>query len=119
MPSSELDDPLYLFLEVPSFLPLGGDSQLSVTLMNPGDQEKMVQLVIGAQAVYYNGVLAIDLWRKKLSLRVGANQGNSLWPHQTPHTPGSTLGAAHRFSRVALDPGARSPCQSLNTYYWA
>ncbi|XP_033620863.1 erythrocyte membrane protein band 4.2 [Fukomys damarensis] len=73
-PSCELDDPLYLFLEAPRFLPLGGDAQLSVTLNNPGDQEKMVQLVIGAQAVYYNGVHATDLWRKKLSLRLSANQ---------------------------------------------
>ncbi|XP_021097404.1 erythrocyte membrane protein band 4.2 isoform X2 [Heterocephalus glaber] len=73
-PSCELDDPLYLFLEVPSFLPLGEDAQLSVTLNNPGDQEKVVQLVTGAQAVYYNGVLATDLWRKKLSFRISANQ---------------------------------------------
>lgn len=77
-PSCELDDPLYLFLEAPSFLPLGGDAKLSVTLKNPGDQEKAVQLVIGVQAVYYNGVLATDLWREKLSLRVSANKGNSL-----------------------------------------
>nr|XP_023423259.1 erythrocyte membrane protein band 4.2 [Cavia porcellus] len=73
-PSCELDDPLYLFLEAPSFLPLGGDAKLSVTLKNPGDQEKAVQLVIGVQAVYYNGVLATDLWREKLSLRVSANK---------------------------------------------
>ncbi|KAM6181718.1 protein 4.2 [Erethizon dorsatum] len=72
-PSCESDDPLYLFLEAPSFLPPGGDAQLSVTLNNPGDQEKVVQLVIGVQAVYYNGVLATDLWREKLSLRLSAN----------------------------------------------
>ncbi|XP_012369300.1 erythrocyte membrane protein band 4.2 [Octodon degus] len=72
-PSCDQDDPLYLFLEVPSFLPLGEDAQFSVTLNNPGDQEKEVQLVIRAQAVYYNGVLATDLWRKKTSLTLGAN----------------------------------------------
>ncbi|XP_066132985.1 protein 4.2 [Saccopteryx bilineata] len=72
-PSLETADPLYLFLEAPSSLPLGGDAQLSVTLVNPGDQEKTVQLAIGVQAVYYNGVLAADLWRKKLPLTLSAN----------------------------------------------
>uniref|UniRef100_A0A250YKP1 Protein 4.2 n=2 Tax=Castor canadensis TaxID=51338 RepID=A0A250YKP1_CASCN len=67
-------DSFYLFLEAPSSLPLRGDAQLSVTLVNPSDQEKEVQLVIGAQAVYYNGVFAAELWREKQSLRLGANQ---------------------------------------------
>ncbi|KAM7156403.1 protein 4.2 isoform 1-T1 [Molossus nigricans] len=72
-PSLEIADPLYLFLEAPSSLPLGGDAQLSVTLINPGDQEKAVQLAIGVQAVYYNGILAAELWRKKLFLTLSAN----------------------------------------------
>uniref|UniRef100_A0A8C2YR20 Protein 4.2 n=1 Tax=Chinchilla lanigera TaxID=34839 RepID=A0A8C2YR20_CHILA len=73
-PSCESDDPLYLFLEVPSFLPLGGDAQISVTVKNPGNQEKAVQLVIRAQAVNYNGVLATDLWREKQSFSLRANE---------------------------------------------
>ncbi|XP_012865682.1 PREDICTED: erythrocyte membrane protein band 4.2 [Dipodomys ordii] len=72
--SLEQTDPLYLFLEAPSSLPLTGDAQLSVTLINPSDHEKIVQLVIGAQAVYYSGVLAADLWREKQSLGLRANQ---------------------------------------------
>ncbi|XP_008068132.1 erythrocyte membrane protein band 4.2 isoform X2 [Carlito syrichta] len=72
-PSLEIADPLYLFLEAPSSLPLRGDAQLSVTLVNPSDQEKVVQLVIGVQAVYYNGVLAAELWREKLPLSLSAN----------------------------------------------
>ncbi|XP_037691350.1 protein 4.2 [Choloepus didactylus] len=73
-PSLETAEPLYLFLEAPSSLPLGGDAQFSVTLVNPNDQEKAVLLMIGVQAVYYNGVLATELWREKLSLTLNANQ---------------------------------------------
>ncbi|XP_062062618.1 protein 4.2 [Lepus europaeus] len=72
-PSVEMADPLYLFLEAPSSLPLRGEAQLSVILINPSDQEKAVQLTIGAQAMYYNGVLATELWREKLSLTLSAN----------------------------------------------
>lgn len=86
-PSLETADPLYLSLEAPSSLPLGGDAQLSVTLINPSDQEKAVQLAIGIQAVYYNGILAAELWRKKLFLTLTANLGNSLWSCQMPKHP--------------------------------
>ncbi|XP_070280256.1 protein 4.2 isoform X2 [Myotis yumanensis] len=72
-PCLETADPLYLFLEAPSSLPLRGDAQFSVTLVNPSDQEKAVQLAIGVQAVYYNGVLAAELWREKLLLTLSAN----------------------------------------------
>ncbi|ELW48109.1 Erythrocyte membrane protein band 4.2 [Tupaia chinensis] len=72
-PSLEMADPLYLFLEAPSSLPLRGDAQLSVTLVNPSNQEKAVQLAIGVQAVSYDGVLAAELWREKLPLTLSAN----------------------------------------------
>ncbi|XP_016048086.1 protein 4.2 [Erinaceus europaeus] len=72
-PILEVVDPLYLFLEAPCSLSLGGDTMLSVTLVNPSDQEKSVQLAIGVQAVYYDGVFAAELWRKKLYLTLSAN----------------------------------------------
>lgn len=72
-PSLEMTDPLYLFLETPPVLPLGGDMQLSLTLINPSDQEKTVQLAIGVQAVYYNGTLAAELWKKKMLLNLSGN----------------------------------------------
>lgn len=72
-PSLEITDPLYLFLDSPCFLPLGGEAQFSVTLINPSEQEKTVQLALGVQAVYYNGVLAAELWRKKMLLTLHGN----------------------------------------------
>ncbi|XP_070094415.1 protein 4.2 isoform X2 [Equus caballus] len=71
-PSLESADPLYLFLEAPSFLPVGGDAVFFVTLVNPSDQEKTVQLSVAVQAVYYNGILAAELWRKKQFLTLTA-----------------------------------------------
>uniref|UniRef100_A0A2K5QRG7 Erythrocyte membrane protein band 4.2 n=1 Tax=Cebus imitator TaxID=2715852 RepID=A0A2K5QRG7_CEBIM len=71
-PSFETANPLYLFLKAPSSLPLRGDGQISVTLINHSEQ-KAVQLAIGVQAVHYNGVLAAELWRKKLSFTLSDN----------------------------------------------
>lgn len=73
-PSCEPGDPLHLFLEVPSSQPLRGNGRLSVALINPTDKEKEVELVIAAQALYYNGVLATGLWRQKQFLMLGPNQ---------------------------------------------
>lgn len=41
--------------------PVGGDAVFFVTLVNPSDQEKTVQLSVAVQAVYYNGILAAEL----------------------------------------------------------
>ncbi|XP_023590971.1 protein 4.2 isoform X1 [Trichechus manatus latirostris] len=63
----ETVDRLYLFLEAPSSLPLRGDAQFFVTLVNPNNQEKTVQLTTEVQAVSYKGILAAKLWREKQS----------------------------------------------------
>lgn len=73
-PTCEPGDPLHLFLEAPSSLPLRGNGRLSVTLNNSTDKEKEVELVVAAQALYYNGVLATGLWRQKQFLMLGPNQ---------------------------------------------
>lgn len=104
-PSCEPGDPLHLFLEAPSSLPLRGNGRLSVTLINPTDKEKEVQLVIGAQALYYNGVLATGLWMQKQFLMLGPNQGNTLWPQQTPCTyVVFFLGSTHGSPETAFSP---------------
>ncbi|XP_053080081.1 protein 4.2 isoform X3 [Acinonyx jubatus] len=76
-PRLKTAEPLYLFLEAPSSLCLGGNAQFSVILVNPTDEEKAVELAIGVQAMYYNGILAAKLWKNKLFLTLGANMGNS------------------------------------------
>ncbi|XP_051000990.1 protein 4.2 [Acomys russatus] len=73
-PSCEPLGPLHLFLDVSSSLPLRGNGQLSVTLINPTDEEKEGHLVLGVQAVYYDGVLAAVLWKQKKSFTIRPNQ---------------------------------------------
>lgn len=90
-PTLKIANPLYLLLEVPSSLFLGGDVPFSVTLINPSDQDMVVQLAVCVQAMYYNGILAAELWRKKATFTLVANTGNSLWPHQIPPHPAPTL----------------------------
>ncbi|XP_027425300.1 erythrocyte membrane protein band 4.2 isoform X3 [Zalophus californianus] len=75
-PSLKTAEPLYMFLEAPCSVYLGGNAQFSVSLVNPSDQEKAVQLAFGLQAIYYNGILAAELWKKKQSLMLGANMVN-------------------------------------------
>ncbi|XP_057579103.1 protein 4.2 [Hippopotamus amphibius kiboko] len=77
-PSLETDDFLHLFLEAPSSLALGENVQFSVSLVNHSDHEKEVQLAIGLQAVYYNGILAAKLWRKKHVLTLSANSAENI-----------------------------------------
>ncbi|XP_025854357.2 protein 4.2 isoform X1 [Vulpes vulpes] len=77
-PSLKTAETLYMFLEAPSSLYLGGNAQFSVNLVNPSDQEKAVQLAIGVQAIYYNGILAAELWKKKLSSMLDAYMVNSI-----------------------------------------
>lgn len=77
-PPCETDDPLHLFLKAPSSLALGKNVEFSVNLLNPTDQEKEVQLAIGLQAVYYNGVLAAKLWRKNFVLILSANSAEKI-----------------------------------------
>ncbi|XP_021551116.1 protein 4.2 isoform X4 [Neomonachus schauinslandi] len=75
-PSLKTAEPLYMFLEAPCSVYLGGNAQFSVSLVNPSDQERAVQLAFGLQAIYYNGILAAELWKKKQSLMLGANMVN-------------------------------------------
>ncbi|XP_030786010.1 erythrocyte membrane protein band 4.2 isoform X3 [Rhinopithecus roxellana] len=72
-PCLKTANPLYLLLKAPSSLPLRGDTQISVMLVNHSEQETAVLLAVGVQAVHYNGVLAAELWRKKLHLTLSAN----------------------------------------------
>ncbi|XP_004751276.1 protein 4.2 [Mustela putorius furo] len=70
-PSLKTAELLHIFLEVPCSLNLGGEAQYSVKLVNLSDQEKAVQLTSALQAIYYNGILAAELWKRKQSLMLG------------------------------------------------
>lgn len=59
--------------------------KLSVILVNPSDQEKEVQLAIGVQAMYYNSIVAAQLWKKRMSLTLSAKLGN-YGPTRGPYT---------------------------------
>lgn len=88
-PSLKTAELLHIFLEVPCSLNLGGEAQYSVKLVNLSDQEKAVQLTSALQAIYYNGILAAELWKRKQSLMLGP-KGNSMAPRY-PQTPASIL----------------------------
>ncbi|KAF4017350.1 hypothetical protein G4228_008698 [Cervus hanglu yarkandensis] len=77
-PCCETDDLLYLLMKAPSSIVLGENVEFSVKLLNPSDQEKEVQLAIGLQAVYYNGVLAAKLWRKKFVFMLSAGSDKKI-----------------------------------------
>ena len=90
-PCCETDDPLYLLMKAPSSIVLGENVEFSVNLLNPSDQEKEVQLAIGLQAMYYNGVLAAKLWRKKFVFTLSAGSGISLRPLPNTTRPAPAL----------------------------
>lgn len=121
-PSLKAAEPLYLFLEAPSSLCLGGNVQFSVTLINPTDEEAAVELAIGLQAIYYNGILAAKLWKNKRFLTLSANTGNSmaltdiLNPQLLPWV-GSSHGALPEvLKRWLLAPGVPFVCHSTYIY---
>ncbi|KAK2500014.1 hypothetical protein MC885_010344 [Smutsia gigantea] len=76
-PTLKIASPLYLLLEAPSSLFLGGDVPFSVTLINPSDQDKAIHLAVCVQAMYYNGILAAELWRKKVTVTLVANMAKT------------------------------------------
>nr|AAA62275.1 erythrocyte membrane protein band 4.2 [Mus musculus] len=109
-PSCEPWDPLHMFFEASSSIPLSGDGQLSVTLINPTDEEKKVHLVIGAQALYYNGVLAAGLWSKKQLfmlkpnqvMRLSTNLSFSCFEQTPPENSFLRVTAMARYSHTSL-----------------
>lgn len=120
-PSLKTAEPLYMFLEAPCSVYLGGNAQFSVSLVNPSDQEKAVQLAFGLQAIYYNGILAAELWKKKQSLMLGANMGNSMASQISPNPsshPGrqQPWGTPEGLKRWLKAPGVPFLCHSTHIY---
>ncbi|XP_045866169.1 protein 4.2 [Meles meles] len=76
-PSLKTAELLHIFLKVPCSLNLGGEAQYSVKLVNLSDQERAVQLTSAVQAIYYNGIPAAELWKRKQSLML-SSKANSI-----------------------------------------
>ncbi|XP_027725841.1 erythrocyte membrane protein band 4.2 isoform X2 [Vombatus ursinus] len=72
--SPETSGPLYMLLDSSSCLPLDGNFELAVKFFNYTSEERAVELVIGIQAMDYNGVTKAQLYKKKLSLTIQENE---------------------------------------------
>ncbi|XP_001364606.1 protein 4.2 [Monodelphis domestica] len=72
--SPETLEPLHMLLDSSSSMPLDGDVDLAVKLFNHTNEEKTVDLVIGIQAMDYNGVTTTQLYKKKLFLTLHDNE---------------------------------------------
>ncbi|XP_068961969.1 protein 4.2 isoform X2 [Petaurus breviceps papuanus] len=72
--SPETWGPLHMHLYSSSSMPLDGDFELAVKIFNHTSEEKTVELVIGIQAMDYNGVTSTQLYKKKLLLTFQDNE---------------------------------------------
>ncbi|XP_072480633.1 protein 4.2 [Notamacropus eugenii] len=66
--SPETWGPLHMLLHSSSSVPLDGDLEVAVKLFNHTTEERTTELVIGIQAMDYNGVTTTQLYKKKLFL---------------------------------------------------
>ncbi|NXW27296.1 EPB42 protein, partial [Phaetusa simplex] len=75
-----LEEPVNLFihLQSKSSLTLGQDVPLSIDVFNHSGGEKATQLVVGAQALHYNGVPITQLWKEEFHFTLKSNEANSL-----------------------------------------
>ncbi|XP_036592284.1 protein 4.2 [Trichosurus vulpecula] len=72
--SSETSGPLYMLLHSSSSMPLDGDFELDVNFFSHTSEEKAVELLIGIQAMDYNGVTTTQLYKKKFFLTFQGNE---------------------------------------------
>ncbi|XP_043842578.1 protein 4.2 [Dromiciops gliroides] len=72
--SPETSGPLHMLLTSSSSMPLDGDVEIAVKIFNHTNEEKDVELVIGIQAMDYNGVTNTQLYKKKLPLTFQDNE---------------------------------------------
>ncbi|XP_074091327.1 protein 4.2 isoform X2 [Macrotis lagotis] len=73
--SPETSNPLHMLLSSSSSMSLDGEVELAVKIFNHTSEEKTVELVIGIQAMDYNGVTITPLlYKKKISLTLQDNE---------------------------------------------
>uniref|UniRef100_A0A8C5U6N6 Erythrocyte membrane protein band 4.2 n=1 Tax=Malurus cyaneus samueli TaxID=2593467 RepID=A0A8C5U6N6_9PASS len=73
-----LEEPVNLFMHLQSnsSLQLGQDITLSIEVFNHSGGEKATHLVVGIQALHYNGVPIAQLWKEEFHFNLPSNTGN-------------------------------------------
>ncbi|NXB18490.1 EPB42 protein, partial [Rhagologus leucostigma] len=99
-----LEEPVNLFihLQANSSLQLGQDITLSIEVFNHSGGEKATHLVVGIQALHYNGVPIAQLWKEEFHFNLQSNSVNNLQV-SVPYTWfGKELGENHLLRLTAV-----------------
>ncbi|NXY21915.1 EPB42 protein, partial [Atrichornis clamosus] len=75
-----IEEPVNLFIHLQSnsSLQLGQDIALSIEVFNYSGGEKALHLVVGIQALHYNGVPITQLWKEEFHFNLQSNEVNNL-----------------------------------------
>ncbi|NXI02440.1 EPB42 protein, partial [Pachycephala philippinensis] len=99
-----LEEPVNLFIHLQSnsSLQLGQDIILSIEVFNYSGGEKATHLVVGIQALHYNGVPIAQLWKEEFPFNLQSNSVNNLQV-SVPYTWfGKELGENHLLRLTAV-----------------
>ncbi|NXS77515.1 EPB42 protein, partial [Erpornis zantholeuca] len=99
-----LEEPVNLFIHLQSnsSLQLGQDITLSIEVSNHSGGEKATHLVVGIQALHYNGVPIAQLWKEEFHFNLQSNSVNNLQV-SVPYTWfGKELGENHLLRLTAV-----------------
>ncbi|NWI39251.1 EPB42 protein, partial [Picathartes gymnocephalus] len=99
-----LEEPVNLFIHLQSnnSLQLGQDITLSIEVFNHSGREKDTHLVVGIQALHYNGVPIAQLWKEEFHFNLQSNSVNNLHV-SVPYTWfGKELGENHLLRLTAV-----------------
>ncbi|NXE65440.1 EPB42 protein, partial [Calcarius ornatus] len=98
-----LEEPVNLFIHFQSSsLQLGQDMTLSIEVFNHTEREKATHLVVGIQALHYNGVPIAQLWKEEFHFNLHSNSVNNL-KVSVPYTWfGKELGENHLLRLTAV-----------------
>ncbi|NWV40334.1 EPB42 protein, partial [Grantiella picta] len=99
-----LEEPVNLFMHLQSnsSLQLGQDITLSIQVFNHSGGEKATHLVVGIQALHYNGVPIAQLWKEEFHFNLQSNAVQNLQV-SVPYTWfGKELGENHLLRLTAV-----------------
>lgn len=72
-----VEEPVNIFIQLQSSssLQLGQDITLSIEVFNHSGREKTTHLVLGIQALLYNGVPIAQLWKEEFHFKLQSDSG--------------------------------------------